>query len=151
LQQPVPDYHAQVQGDREPDHLEFHYGRRRFSVDELYVAFVMDGADSYHALLMACMGVAGVCGHYLLIKAFERASPAVLDPFSYGQLLWAMLLGYLVFGAFPNAGSILGGGNRGERAVHYVSSHRAAAQTPLIADQKELSPSDFMRDTGQPR
>jgi drug/metabolite transporter (DMT)-like permease len=57
---------------------------------------------------MVCMGVTGVCGHFLLIKAFERAAPAVLGPFSYGQLLWATLLGYLVFGTLPDAGSMLG-------------------------------------------
>jgi drug/metabolite transporter (DMT)-like permease len=61
-----------------------------------------------HALMMICMGVAGVSGHYLLIKAFERAAPAVLGPFSYGQLLWATLLGYVVFGALPDAGSLVG-------------------------------------------
>jgi drug/metabolite transporter (DMT)-like permease len=76
-----------------------------------------------HALLMACMGVAGVCGHYLLIKAFERASPAVLGPFSYGQLLWAMLLGYLVFGAFPNAGSILGMAVIAASGLHITYHH----------------------------
>lgn len=61
-----------------------------------------------HALLLVCAGLAGVGGHYLLIKAFERAAPAVLGPFSYGQLLWATLLGYLVFETLPDAGSLMG-------------------------------------------
>jgi drug/metabolite transporter (DMT)-like permease len=61
-----------------------------------------------HALLLVCTGLAGVGGHYLLIKAFARAAPAVLGPFSYAQLLWATLLGYLVFGTLPDAGSLTG-------------------------------------------
>jgi len=61
-----------------------------------------------HALMLIGTGVAGVCGHYLLIKAFSRSSPAVLGPFSYAQMLWATLLGYWVFGAFPDAGSFIG-------------------------------------------
>jgi drug/metabolite transporter (DMT)-like permease len=61
-----------------------------------------------HALLLVGAGLAGVGGHYLMIKAFERATPAVLGPFSYGQLLWATLLGYLVFGTFPDTGSFIG-------------------------------------------
>jgi len=65
-------------------------------------------ATSSDLLLILDMGLAGVASHFLLIKAFERASPVVLSPFSYAQLLWATLLGYLVFGALPDAGSIAG-------------------------------------------
>jgi drug/metabolite transporter (DMT)-like permease len=97
---------------------------------------------------------AAVCNslYQIITRKFrgtENPSPAVLGPFSYGQLLWAMLLGYVVFGSFPDAGSILGMGVIAASGLYIT--YRAAAQTPLIADQKELSPSDFMRDTGQPR
>lgn len=61
-----------------------------------------------HALLMMGLGIVGFCGHQLLIKAFEHTTPAVLAPFSYGQIVWAALLGYLVFDALPDIGSILG-------------------------------------------
>lgn len=61
-----------------------------------------------HALLMVGMGAAALSGHALLIKAFKYASPAVLGPFSYAQLFWATLLGYVVFSEFPDLLTILG-------------------------------------------
>ena len=44
----------------------------------------------------------------ILIHAFEFAPATLLAPFVYTQLLWTMLVGYLVFGDFPDGGSILG-------------------------------------------
>ncbi|KPK32902.1 MAG: hypothetical protein AMJ66_06185 [Betaproteobacteria bacterium SG8_40] len=60
------------------------------------------------AVMMFGMGVLGGYGHYLLIRAVEHASPAALAPFSYSQLLWSTLLGYIAFRDFPDAGSFLG-------------------------------------------
>jgi len=61
-----------------------------------------------HALLMLVMGAAGMGGHLLLTKAFQHATPAMLAPFSYGQIAWAVLLGYLIFDALPDLGSVIG-------------------------------------------
>jgi drug/metabolite transporter (DMT)-like permease len=63
-----------------------------------------------HGLLMVGMGAAAATGHALLIRAYRYASPAVVGPFSYGQLVWASLLGYLVFREFPDPLTILGMG-----------------------------------------
>jgi drug/metabolite transporter (DMT)-like permease len=61
-----------------------------------------------HALLMIGLGFVSVVGHYLLIEAFQRIGPADAAPFTYMQLVWAMLLGLLVFGEIPDTGSLLG-------------------------------------------
>ena len=61
-----------------------------------------------HGLLMVGMGAAGASGHALLIRAYRYAPPTVVGPFSYGQLVWVSLLGYLVFGEFPDPLTILG-------------------------------------------
>jgi drug/metabolite transporter (DMT)-like permease len=61
-----------------------------------------------HGLLMFAMGAAATTGHALLIRAYKHAAPAVVGPFSYGQLVWASLLGYLVFGEFPDPLTMLG-------------------------------------------
>jgi drug/metabolite transporter (DMT)-like permease len=60
------------------------------------------------AFLMICLGVSTGVGHYLLIKAFERMSPAVAAPFTYTHLVWAVMFGYLIFGEAPDIGSLLG-------------------------------------------
>ncbi len=58
--------------------------------------------------LMLLLGIAGGVGHYVLIRAFERTPASVLAPFGYTQIVWVTLLGYLVFGNFPDMVSLLG-------------------------------------------
>jgi drug/metabolite transporter (DMT)-like permease len=64
--------------------------------------------SAWHALLFVIMGILGAAGHFVLIRAFEYAPASVLAPFVYAQLVMVLLLGYLVFGAFPDAASLTG-------------------------------------------
>lgn len=59
------------------------------------------------ALLFA-VGLFGTTGHWLLTLAHARAPANVLAPFTYTQLLWSVLAGYLIFGDLPNGWTILG-------------------------------------------
>jgi drug/metabolite transporter (DMT)-like permease len=54
-------------------------------------------------LLIASLGLYGGVGHFLLIRAFRLAPASTLTPFTYVQLVWAALLGWLVFGNVPDA------------------------------------------------
>jgi drug/metabolite transporter (DMT)-like permease len=56
-----------------------------------------------HVVLFLCIGALGGFGHFLIIKAFQLFRPSVLAPMSYVELLGASVLGYLVFGNFPDA------------------------------------------------
>jgi drug/metabolite transporter (DMT)-like permease len=58
--------------------------------------------------LMLSMGLSGGIGHFLLIRAFHHAQASTLTPFTYVQLIWATLLGWLVFGQFPDQWSLAG-------------------------------------------
>jgi drug/metabolite transporter (DMT)-like permease len=58
--------------------------------------------------LMALIGAFGAIGHWLLIKAHKRASAAVLSPFNYSQMIWMVLLGWLVFGDLPDRWTLAG-------------------------------------------
>ncbi|MCZ8259408.1 MAG: DMT family transporter [Beijerinckiaceae bacterium] len=62
-------------------------------------------------LFMGLIGVISVIGHSILVFAYERATASFLAPFAYLQLIWATLLGYLVFSTLPDrwiaAGSVL--------------------------------------------
>jgi drug/metabolite transporter (DMT)-like permease len=53
-------------------------------------------------------GLLGTLGHFLFILAFQRAPASALTPFTYAQLVWAMLIGWLVFGEFPDAFALAG-------------------------------------------
>ena len=43
-----------------------------------------------------------------MVKAYENAPASLLAPFDYISLVWAMLLGFLLFGDFPDAWTIFG-------------------------------------------
>lgn len=55
-----------------------------------------------HLLLIASLGLWGMLGHFLLIRAFAHAPASTLSPFLYFQMVWASLLGWLVFAQLPD-------------------------------------------------
>lgn len=61
-------------------------------------------------LLFLSMGVNGGIGHYLFTAAFRHAPASLLAPVNYVQLLWAGLLGWMVFGHVPDGLTMLGMG-----------------------------------------
>ncbi len=61
-----------------------------------------------HWALLGVLGVFASIGHYLLIRAYDYAPAILLAPFTYTALIWAMLLGFFVFGNFPDGWSLAG-------------------------------------------
>ncbi|TLP65396.1 MULTISPECIES: DMT family transporter [Pseudomonas] len=61
-----------------------------------------------HVLLMLGLGGCGMTAHLLLTQAFRHAAPALLAPFSYCQIVFAGLLGWMVFGHTPDGVSLVG-------------------------------------------
>ena len=59
-------------------------------------------------LLFLSLGVYGGLGHFLLTAAYRQAPASTLAPVNYLQLVWAGLLGWLVFGHVPDAVSLAG-------------------------------------------
>ncbi len=58
--------------------------------------------------LLVGMGAFAALGHYLMIVAFRYATPAVLAPTQYAQIVSATAFGYIVFGNFPDLGQWIG-------------------------------------------
>lgn len=59
-------------------------------------------------LFMLLLGILAMTAHMLLTMALKYSTAATLAPFTYGQIIFAGLIGYLVFGQMPDALSILG-------------------------------------------
>ena len=59
---------------------------------------------------MVGMGALGAISHFCLIKSMEAAPAAVVAPFSYSNLLWAILLGFVSFGELPDGWTLVGAG-----------------------------------------
>jgi drug/metabolite transporter (DMT)-like permease len=61
-----------------------------------------------HVLLIVGGGLFGTLGHFLFILAFRHAPASALTPFTYVQLVWAMLIGWLVYRDFPDPWAVAG-------------------------------------------
>lgn len=59
-------------------------------------------------LLMLALGGFGMTAHLLLTQAFRHAAPALLAPFGYCQIVFAGLLGWLLFSHTPSLTTVIG-------------------------------------------
>lgn len=60
-------------------------------------------------LLLALTAVLATIGHYTMTKAFHLAPLSVLQPFTFLQLLWAILFGAILFGESIDIYVFIGG------------------------------------------
>ena len=74
------------------------------------VPFVWVDPDPWGWLGLATIGVFGAAGHWLLGEAYARAQPALLAPYIYVQIVWAAMLGFAIFGHWPDAWTLVGAG-----------------------------------------
>lgn len=61
-----------------------------------------------HGLMMLALGGCGMAAHLLLTHAFRHAAPALLAPFGYVQIVFAGLLGLLIFAHTPDLMTLSG-------------------------------------------
>ena len=96
-------------------------------------------APSWHDILFGIfIGVASTAGQWIVVLAFRYADASVLAPFSYTQLLWVSILGFVVFGELPDVWTVIG-------AAFIVSSglytaHRERVRRSQLPVQAEPSP-----------
>jgi drug/metabolite transporter (DMT)-like permease len=58
--------------------------------------------------LCLLIGIVASGGQWMVVLAYRLAPASLLAPFSYLQLIWSTLLGYLAFGARPSAATLMG-------------------------------------------
>ncbi|MNV87800.1 EamA-like transporter family protein [compost metagenome] len=58
--------------------------------------------------MMSAVAITGVMGQVLLMQALRYANASTLQPFNYTLLVFATLIGLVVFGEFPDAWTIAG-------------------------------------------
>lgn len=86
--------------------------------------------SALHAALFVGIGTLGGFGHLILIKAYEHAPASRLAPFSYSQLIWVAVIGFLAFGDFPDAWSLLGIAILVASGI-YIASHQRRSERLL--------------------
>jgi drug/metabolite transporter (DMT)-like permease len=72
----------------------------------LLFGFVMP--TGFDAMLMIASGIGNGGAQYLWTRAIHLAPTSAVVPFQYIQLVWAMLLGFAIWGDLPTLGLLLG-------------------------------------------
>jgi drug/metabolite transporter (DMT)-like permease len=67
-------------------------------------------ATAFDALLLIATGAFGLVGHWLLILAHRHVAAEALSPFIYTQIVWMVLLGWIIFGDVPHTATLMGAG-----------------------------------------
>ena len=81
---------------------------------------------------MAVSGAIGAGAHFLMINAFAVTEAALLAPFNYSRMLWAVLVGWLWFGDLPDTATLAGGGLIVASASTYCGGSRSDAVQPRL-------------------
>ena len=61
-----------------------------------------------HMAMMLATGLISAVGMYCLAQAYRVGEASAVAPFEYSGLIWAISLGFLIFGEIPDAFSFLG-------------------------------------------
>lgn len=64
--------------------------------------------DSHYVWILVALCFTSVVGHFLMIKALSLAPLTVVQPFNYLQLVWSVIIGYIVFGDMPDGLTLVG-------------------------------------------
>src|SRR5205814_2554377 len=97
-------------------------------------------APSWHDILFGVfIGLASTAGQWIVVLAFRYANASVLAPFSYTQLLWVSILGFLVFGEVPDVWTVLGAGFIVASGL-YTAHRERVRQSQLLQVAGESSP-----------
>jgi drug/metabolite transporter (DMT)-like permease len=65
--------------------------------------------DTAGWMLLGIGALLGSCAHFALIKALELGEASRLQPYGYTLMIWAAVIGLVVFGQFPDAFTVTGG------------------------------------------
>ncbi len=77
-------------------------------VTSIVAPFVWQTPDAEGWFFMVLLGIFGSGGQYALIKAFEATEASAVAPFFYSLLIWATLLGVVVWDELPDWWTALG-------------------------------------------
>lgn len=72
------------------------------------LAFEWVAPDLTGWVMMVALGTLGAASHYCMILSYTAAPASVVAPFAYLTLVWATVLGIVVFGEVPSLSTIAG-------------------------------------------
>jgi drug/metabolite transporter (DMT)-like permease len=91
-----------VQSETTPS-IVFYFSVVTAIAGALTLPFAWHTPSSSELLALIALGVFGGIAHIFLTESYRFATASVIAPFDYSSMLWALLLGYWVFGELPSA------------------------------------------------
>lgn len=64
--------------------------------------------NAQDAALMVLMGILGGIGQILVTESYHHADTSLIAPFDYTSMIWAMIIGWFLFGEWPKNNVIIG-------------------------------------------
>lgn len=87
-------------------------------------------------LLALAQSVLSSCGQWMVMQSLRYTPASTLAPFSYSQLIWSTIAGFVVFAALPDRWTMLGAGiiiASGLYTAHRERIHARAAKERAMA------------------
>ena len=71
--------------------------------------FVWTAPTAAECLVFAAAGVLGFAAHFSIVRSLQLADASTVAPLNYVRLVWAIGIGFAVFGDLPGAATLAGG------------------------------------------
>ena len=75
----------------------------------LALPFVWVAPTLAECAIFAAAGVVGFAAHFSIVRSLEIADASTVAPLNYVRLVWAIGIGFAVFGDLPGAATVAGG------------------------------------------
>lgn len=85
-----------------------YFGTVGLVVFVMVLPLVWETPSGDEALWLTALSIAAIIGHLCLIKALELVPAVILQPFNYFVLIWAIIIGYFVFGEVLDGMTLIG-------------------------------------------
>ncbi len=73
------------------------------------IAWGWNAPDTADAIMLVMIGILGGIGQILLTQSYRYADASLVAPFEYTTMIWALVIGWLVFGELPATAVAIGG------------------------------------------
>jgi len=95
------------------DHFEtslLYFGAVGFIASLFVIPFYWEPVNNHQTIWLIIISITSIIGHLLLIKALQLAPAVILQPFNYFVLVWAIVIGYFVYGEILDTLALTGAG-----------------------------------------
>ena len=119
--------------------LVFYFNAGTALVASLFLPFLWKPMSPTHLGVLAAMAGLALTGQVFLTRAFKAAPVSVIAPFEYSALVWAALIGFLVWGDVPADHVLLGAG------IIILSGIYVVRREAMGARRRAGNPRDMLR------